>query len=145
METISKEQIKREYAAYEVINFEEFTKIWDWKIFDAIRVWFAGKVVALKSCNNERTEYRLILFSEKYRYEIMFLPESNYIGSMLYCRAERPFETWHRMSDYPDGKFTEETLADVVTAIASGDLISLKVVDKEKGNKEFQEQETVVK
>ena len=96
--------------------------------YDFLRKYLTGinwyhpnnRVAILKSLNEDK-HYELYLFSEKHKYSIVVKP--NYIGCVSSCLYEKPMEGWHRGSDLPDGKCTEETFTSILFAILHNELV----------------------
>jgi len=69
---------------------------------------------------NTPEEFTIRLYTEKHRYNIR--ATKDYLGCIMMNRSPVPGETWVRGRDLPDGRFSKDTLFEILSSIVFEEL-----------------------
>ena len=71
--------------------------------------------------------YRILFYTNSYKYSITFNKDKNYMGCVSNRRKQNAGEHWTRGSDLPDGIYGDDTWNEILRAIVSNELVELQL------------------
>jgi len=90
-------------------------ELWTW-----LTDFLPHRAARIEVVRNTPEEFTIRLYTEKHRYRIK--ATKDYLGCIMVNRKPHPGETWLRGQDLPDGRFSKDTLFEILSSIVFNEL-----------------------